>query len=189
MIIGIIFIIVIASALYFFDDFPKWIESGKKFWNDIPVLYDRNIRTKPKVKRNVSQEEVQREQLKIQMQQMQEAKKGFQEILESRNKLGSTFENKLNKFESQIKSKTKSVKGQRATDWERKYLWDGISRRKRVPCIHCEMDEMYKGPNDGPSQVWRCPTCGQGIKLTFYANTMAGFQCENLGINSGWKKY
>jgi hypothetical protein len=186
MIVLIIAIILIAGIIYFWDDFKTWEEKIKKFWSEIPTLFDRNIRTK--VKRNVTKEDV----LKIQMQQMKEAKKGFQEILESRKPQGyskpSTFAEKFSKFESQTKSKSKSTKGQRVTDWERKYLWDAISRRKRVPCINCEMDDMYKGPNDGPSQIWRCPVCGQGIKLSFYSNSLGGFQCENLGTNPTWKR-
>jgi phage terminase large subunit GpA-like protein len=189
MIAGIIFIIVIASALYFFDDFPKWIESIKKFWNDIPTLYDRNIRTKPKLKQNTP--EYDKEALKIQQQQMNEAKKGFQEILNSRKPqgYGQDLYEKLTRFEEQLDSrnKSKSMKGHYITAWERKFLWKGISQRKRVPCIHCETEDMYRA-FDGPLQTWHCPRCGQGVTLSFNANTMAGFKCENLGINQDWIK-
>jgi hypothetical protein len=188
MILLIIAIILIAATIYFWDDFPKWIANAKKLWNEIPVLYDRNIKTRPKP--NVTKEDI----FKIQQQQMKEAKVGFQQILESRKPegYGQDLKERLTRFQQQIDnrkaSKSKSTKGQRMTDWERKYLWDGISKRKRVPCIHCEIEDMYKGPNDGPSQIWRCPNCGQGIKLSFYANTLSGFQGENLGINQNWIK-
>ena len=189
MITGIIFIIVIASALYFFDDIPKWIESAKKFWNDPSILFDRNIKTR--VKPNVTKEDV----LKIQKQQMQEAKKGFQEILNGTTSYrkphgyGQDLKEKLSKFEEQIKSKSKRARSQRITDWERKYLWDGISKRKRVPCINCELEDMYKGRTEGPYQYWHCPSCGQGVKLSFYANTLSGFQCENIGIDKNKKHF
>jgi hypothetical protein len=192
IVLPILIVLLIAAIIYFLDDIPKWIENAKKFWNEIPTLFDRNIRTKPKVKRNVTQEEIQRERLKIQMQQMAEAKKGFQKIRDSCKPQGyarsPSFEENFSKFESQTKSKSKSIKGNQVTDWERRYLWDGISIHKRVPCINCEVDDMYKGETNGPVQQWRCPHCGQGIELTFYSNTVGGFQCKNLGIYTPWKR-
>jgi hypothetical protein len=189
----ILIIIAIAITVYFWDDFKTWEEKIKKFWKEIPVLFDRNIKTKSKA--DVSKEDVRKVQQQMQ-DQLNEAKRGFQEILNSRKPQGygkeMSLQEKLAKVQQQIDtrrtSKPKSIKGQKITDWERKYLWDGISKRKRVPCIHCEAEDMYKGPNDGLSQTWRCPHCGQGIKLSFYANTLAGFQCENLGINQDWIK-
>jgi len=193
MILIVILIVAFAALIYFWDDFITWEEKIKKFWKEIPVLFDKNIKTKPKA--NVTKDDV----LKVQQQmkdQTKELREGFQKILDSRKPQGysrdTSIKEKLSRFQqvldSRGTSKPKSIKGQKITDWERKYLWDGISKRKRVPCINCEMDDMYKGPSDGPSQIWRCPLCGQGIKLSFYSDTVAGFQCENLGINSGWKR-
>jgi hypothetical protein len=184
MILIVILIVVFAALIYFWDDLKTFEEKIKKFWKDIPVLFDRNITTKPKVSTD---------ELKDQTKELRE---GFQKILDSRKPQGYSrdtgIKEKLSRFQqvldSRGTSKPKSIKGQKITDWERRFLWEGISRRKRVPCIHCEMEDMYKGPSDGPSQIWRCPQCGQGIRLSFYTNTLAGFQCDNLGINQDWIK-
>jgi hypothetical protein len=193
MIVLVILIVVFATLIYFWDDIKTWGEKIEKFWKDIPTLFNRNIITKSKP--TVTKEDIS----KIQQQmnkQMNEAKRGFQEILNSRKPQGysrdTNIKEKLSRFQqvldSKGTSKPKSIKGQKITDWERRFLWEGISRRKRVPCIHCEVEDMYKGPTEGPSQTWRCPSCGQGVKLTFYASSLTGFQCENLGIDQSWIK-
>jgi hypothetical protein len=188
MIAVIIVIILIATVIFFWDDFPKWVASAKKFWNELPVLFDRNIRTKPKA--NVTKEDalkIQRQMREQMEEQMKEAKKGFQEILDSHKQGGytQTLNEKISKFQQQIDSRkgsrSKSLKGQTITDWERRFLWDGINRRKRVPCINCESEDMYKGGIEGSYQHWICPTCGQRIKLSFQSNSIAGFSCVNLG--------
>lgn len=185
MIVGIIVIILLAGVIYFWDDFPKWIEYFKKFWDDPSLPFQGRVKSKPKVSDD------DREMIRKQMrEQMNEAKRGFQEILDShksygRVQYGQNLDDKLRKFQEELdnrkSSKTRSAKGELITEWERKFLWDGIKNRKRVPCINCETEDMFKGKTEGPYQHWHCPNCGQSVKLSFYSNTLTGFSCQNLG--------
>lgn len=77
----------------------------------------------------------------------------------------------------------KSVKGQRITEWELGYLWDGIVKRKRVPCFNCLNADMYTGNQTSPSALWYCPNCGQSINLTIATGSIEGVLCNNLGID------
>jgi len=82
--------------------------------------------------------------------------------------------------------KTKSRDGEKITEWERNYLWEGFTKRKRVPCINCEVEDMYEGPQGGMSTNWRCPNCGQGINLTLIGQGKNDFWCDNIGIDKYW---
>jgi hypothetical protein len=95
-----------------------------------------------------------------------------------------TITEKIN--EARYGGKTKSKVGEKITDWERNFLWNSIKNRKRVRCINCESEDMYEGPQGGMSTNWRCPNCGQGINLTFFANNKDGFMCDNIGIDKSW---
>lgn len=74
----------------------------------------------------------------------------------------------------------RSSKGERITEWELGYLWDGIYNRRRVPCFNCLNADMYTGSNN---VLWYCPNCGQGINLQITNGTKEGVICENLGID------
>lgn len=97
----------------------------------------------------------------------------------------STEEQRVKNLEKQ-NTIQRSVDGEKITDWERNYLWEGISKRKRVPCINCRKEDMYAGPEGGMSQNWRCPNCGQGINLTLLGNGKDKFWCDNIGIDKTW---
>jgi hypothetical protein len=186
-------------AIFFWDDFPKWIEYAKKLWNDPSIPFQGNIRTKSKSQ--VTQKdilEIQRQQRERLEEQMKEAKKGFKEILDSHKPYvkyyGQDLRENLDKYQQQLdarnlKVKNRSIKGTTITNGERDFLWEGISKRKRVPCINCREEDMYKGRTEGSSQNWYCPACGQGIKLSFTENTKSGFKCENLGVDRNKRNF
>jgi len=75
-----------------------------------------------------------------------------------------------------------SMRGQQLTKWEISYLWDGISKRKRVPCFHCFNEDMYSGFQDGNVQMWYCPNCGQGISLVITKASQDGISGANYGV-------
>lgn len=87
---------------------------------------------------------------------------------------------------SKLKGGRSSSLGENITEWELSYIWDGISKRKRVPCFHCLNDDMYSGAQGGMSQNWHCPTCGQGINLTIIKASKDGIICENIGIDKDY---
>jgi len=87
---------------------------------------------------------------------------------------------------AKIKGGRSSADGEDITDWERKYLWEGISKRKRVPCFHCLNDDMYSGAQGGMSQNWHCPNCGQGINLAIVKASEDGLICQNIGIDKDY---
>ena len=82
----------------------------------------------------------------------------------------------------------RSKVGQKLSDWEIGYLWDGISKRKRVPCFNCLNEDMYSGAQGGMSQNWHCPNCGQGINLTIIKASKDGILCDNIGIDTSYKR-
>jgi hypothetical protein len=105
---------------------------------------------------------------------------------QSASKVQDIFEQVFYSKYKNAQNKVKSKNGEKITDWERNYLWEGINKRKRVPCIHCENEDMYQGPSGGMSANWRCPACGQGINLTLVGNKKEDFWCDNIGIDINW---
>lgn len=87
---------------------------------------------------------------------------------------------------SKIKGGRSSNVGEGITEWEKSYLWEGISKRKRVPCFHCLNDDMYSGVQGSMSQNWYCPTCGQGINLAIVQASKDGIICQNIGIDKDY---
>jgi len=87
---------------------------------------------------------------------------------------------------SKIRGGRSSSVGEDITEWEKSYLWEGISKRKRVPCFHCLNDDMYSGAQGGMSQNWHCPTCGQGINLAIVQASKDGIICQNIGIDKDY---
>ena len=81
--------------------------------------------------------------------------------------------------------KTKSSLSKAFTQWETDYVWEGIEKRKRVPCVNCEIEDMYQAPQ---KNEWRCGNCGQGIAIYFKGGGKTGFTGLNLGVNRNWRK-
>lgn len=92
------------------------------------------------------------------------------------------------RMKERIKAKTKPVdnrrsdKGQRITEWELGYIWDGIVKRRRVPCFNCLNADMFTSNNNN-SVLWYCPNCGQSINLRINGGDRESVVCENLGID------
>lgn len=87
-----------------------------------------------------------------------------------------------------VDSGRSSTRGQQLTNWEIMYLWEGISKRKRVPCFHCFSEDMYSGTQLGNVQMWYCPNCGQGISLTIFKASQDGIYGTNYGIEESNKR-
>ena len=164
---AIIIICVIACIIYFYDEL-------KKLGKQLLELYKSPSVRKEKPKPMTSAERT------------AELKSKFQEILDKRK--AEAQANKGVPFSAPHPVNEKSRVGQEITDYERDLLWDSITKRQRVRCINCEVEDMYKGPQGGMSQNWRCPNCGQGINLTIFGNDKNGFRCDNIGVDTSWRR-
>ncbi len=98
--------------------------------------------------------------------------------------------NDIRKKVDEYKSKSKyydvsngSLKGDSVTNSELDYLWNGISKRKRVPCFKCQNADMYSGTQYRNTQFWHCPHCGQSITLTILSADKSGIVAINTGID------
>lgn len=91
------------------------------------------------------------------------------------------------KMKAKVRPKTRpadnhrSTMGQRITEWELGYLWEGIVNRRRVPCFNCLNADMYTSNNS--NILWYCPNCGQSINLRINGGDKENVVCDNLGID------
>jgi hypothetical protein len=181
MIVGILVIVVSALGIYFWDDLKTLDVKVEKLYEKYKAwkpqtLFDRNILTK-KSKSSIYQD---RESATA------EIKRKYQEIIDARKYGTGSFPGPSTFATARNRIRNHSADGQKITEDERDFLWNGIRNRKRVPCINCEIEDMYEGPHGGMATNWRCPNCGQGINLTFFKNERNGFWCDNIGIDKSW---
>jgi uncharacterized protein (DUF983 family) len=86
--------------------------------------------------------------------------------------------------------KTKSVHGERLTQWEKNFIWECLEKAGSIICPQCESTYMYEGPSGGMSTNIRCPRCGQGINFMLLPgryDVSALDWCDNIGIDGSWK--
>jgi len=181
MIVVILIIVAIAIAIYFWDDLSTLDVKIKKLYEEFKAwkpktLYDRNIITKK------SNSSIYRDRESA----TAEIKRKYQEIIDARKYGTGSFPGPSSSTTARSRISNHSTDGQKITEDERDFLWNGIKNRKRVPCINCEIEDMYEGPQGGMATNWRCPNCGQGINLTFFENSRTGFWCDNIGIDKSW---
>jgi predicted RNA-binding Zn-ribbon protein involved in translation (DUF1610 family) len=129
----------------------------------------------------------------IKLPDVKQQKSKFDEKLRDYHKRNQEdVTNKMSDYHKKIDEKYKeyqsydydrSTKGDKISKDELDYLWDGISTRRRVPCINCKSADMYSGVQTGNSQYWYCPNCGQVIILSLLTNKKDGVVCYNLGID------
>lgn len=105
-------------------------------------------------------------------------------VLNTKSSVIDTIKEKIT--QARYGKKTKSTCGQDITNWERNLLWNSITKRRRVQCINCEVEDMYEGPQGGMSTNWRCSNCGQGVNLTIVKYSKDGFLCENIGVDESY---
>ena len=181
-------VLLTAAIIYFYDDFKTWkskaenlhkgftdflkilgrkIRNFKNPWTNITLIRDKNSGSK-----NYGSKDYGYAEEKPQTRAGADIKKMVEQIRNDRNS-----------SKSRIK---KSKDGQEITNDERNFLWEGFTLRKRVPCINCQVEDMYEGPQGGMSTNWRCPNCGQGVNLTFLGNGINMFKAENIGIDRSW---
>jgi len=85
--------------------------------------------------------------------------------------------------------KTKSVDGQKLTEWEKDFIWKQLKKDGTITCTNCESGKMLEGPSGGMSVNIRCPECGQGINIFMLPGVKDIHSldwCDNIGINKSW---
>ena len=184
MIIIILIIVAIAIAIYFWDDLKNWEEWKEKLTKG----WEKNFATfktgfffllgnEKKANSSIYRD---RESATAKI------KRKYQEIIDARKYGTGSFPGPSSSTTARSRISNHSTDGQKITEDERDFLWNGIKNRKRIPCINCEIEDMYEGPQGGMATNWRCPNCGQGINLTFFENSRTGFWCDNIGIDKSW---
>ena len=103
----------------------------------------------------------------------------------TRSEYEEVIRKKVSTNTKRVETKTKSSQNKTLTQWEIDYVWEGVEKRKRVPCINCEIEDMYQAPQ---KNEWRCGNCGQGIAIFFKGGGKNGFTGVNMGVNRIWRK-
>jgi hypothetical protein len=145
-----------------FDDIIKWFKTQ---WDslEIPELDLLGRKAKAREEEFQRAREAERQRMMEEMRNEVKAKKSSPKPASTDNR--------------------KSRVGQRITEWELGYLWEGIVKRKRVPCFNCLNADMYTGNQTSSSALWYCPNCGQGINLSITSGNKEGVICDNIGID------